>query len=513
MSDEKRNIQFHNVAVRHHMQYHEYESNFKSGERFKIAGTYRFNLDRDDHMNSEINEFDRKQKEANYQINTWGTVYRDTIEGGTVSLAIENIYGYTFHESIDQTALKAMIIEGNKIESARLALESRIAWQAVQEGLSPKYEALALEQLYKDGKLDIGTPLVIDGVPFGVITDAIVDDGHILVKTDLENFLFSNVDFRNEFNKLNNNCYYHDNELLLIQSQEPVPKDDVLGFILDNHDKLPLKPHRNDVGISGSEFVKKMSADEAFMKRIGLRMADYMQKNAVSDIIHTNNKSVINDLVEMVKCEMYDSGYYHIPKERPSQEALSYIQSLGYTEAAMAEKAEILGRWMKEKNLTDEEMIVAKSIVDNKILHVIKDIDLDSIRAQRDFSLLELYRKLSEYESYHPIYELMVYDGKCTATHINLALNTQDREVVKLPKFNERESIGSYNSDMQIGYTENDIYVTFDVSEEYERFGGFDYNRALEQTMGKSQKQDEPEITNPDQPTIEEEPPTIGGNR
>ena len=102
---------------------------------------------------------------------------------------------------------------------------------------------------------------------------------------------------------------------------------------------------------------------------------------------------------------------------------------------------------------------VAKSIVDNKILHVIKDIDLDSIRAQRDFSLFELYRKLSEYESYNPIYELMVYDGKCTATHINLALNTQDREVVKLPKFNERESIGSYNSDRQIGYTENDIRV------------------------------------------------------
>lgn len=58
---------------------------------------------------------------------------------------------------------------------------------------------------------------------------------------------------------------------------------------------------------------------------------------------------------------------------------------------------------------------------------------------------------------------------------------------------------------MQIGYTENDIYVTFDVSEEYERFGGFDYNRALEQSMGKSQKQDEPQIAENEQEEIEEE--------
>jgi hypothetical protein len=279
-------------------------------------------------------------------------------------------------------------------------------------------------------------------------------------------------------------------------SSEPVPMNVVVEFILANHEALPLRYESGrDAGFDGSEFIKQMTKNSQFIENVGLRMADYMNKYGVEDILHTSNKKVINDLVGMIKCEMVDFGYREMPKQPPREVSLQYIQSLGYDDAAMAEKKEILSRWLQDKVMSYDERLVARAIIDDKVLHTLTDIDMSSLRRRKEIPIFTIYEKTDS------IGDVMIWGGKLSCTHKNLASGEIENGTIVVPEcknINDRHwHSWLQESEHMFGHVGDAMYLNWDISEAYHKLGGFDYGRAMEQAHGRDHEQEQQDLGDP----------------
>lgn len=407
-----------------------------------------------------------------------------------VDIDIINERGYRESDHIELQTASYMARNGYIAEQKRLLLEGGIAKQCFLEGLTPKHEPSILNELSKNGMLNVGSPLVIDGVNYGNITDCYIKDEQILVKTDLNQHLFSTVNFRNEFNKLHNPLYYRDGKPISFTAYDLAGDYKQLEkYIKDRHAEFRFieyhdKP-RNFVEPMSYSMREAVFRNSDFMLKLSKYITTYAKQHGIEDINAIAGTEHEKNITDFIKCEMVDQGYRNQDKDAISPQALQYVQSLGYSEEAMKEKASIMRRWVSDKDLTLNEEIAARAIASQKIVYAVTDIKEGSLQDRPSKGAL-FYSSINHTlpASMHSNYDL-----KIKGTSWNLATGETDRHTIKMSDcetVKEMDLCPGPRWNEIVVYAENGIFtLNFDIQQEYQNFGGFDYQRALEQSQSK----------------------------
>lgn len=410
------------------------------------------------------------------KIDTWAVVDRNIgIMLNAVPVTLESVNGRSVSLYLTDQEWTAFTEKGRQVEQETQTIKQALAQHCYDNNIAPLWSPTQIQDLANNHKINVGEPIVIDGVPRGIVTDCIIENGNIVVTTDTN--MITNVNMTNSHRALT----------LGIQD-----------YLDRGADVKPVHPFEIDAfmnrfkptfveNFSHYVFTGDITRCRDLMHELGIISSVFLQDRNTNDLAHLHTHDAL-ELVSIMACQVIAHDVIPQALPRPTEQEKQYLQNLGYTEEAMAAKGKILSAWMQEKDLTQPEKIAAMSIVENKVLHVVTDIESGSVKEKKSFLGINIHMHADT------LADVFMKGGTVHGTHTNLATGEIETGKIEIPDCSpDKNYLHSYSLLMR---NENEMWTNVDAIQAYHDFGGFDYQMALEmsQNGGKGQKVNEPTI-------------------
>ena len=496
-----------------------YSENMPNGKRLRLVGPHKIQPETLNHDSLEFEPilYDEYRKVVEQRaispesnLDVWVTIqhHNEDSDINYCRIIYDDCPGYGKYvsELIDYSELNKLAQCGDKEELKMRTLSAGLSHKCYEEGLTPLYEPSLLLDLHQNGLLSIGQPLIVDGIHHGEIKDMYTSGQDIFVTT-ADDCLFTTINIQNEYIKQSNPCYAQK------WLREEIDIEPMKALMLDYCDSIDCKYYNLETRngrINRYEFKESLKNhvfnNQAFMISASNMATAYARTLGFNDVSELSNAAKENDkdaqtalcdILTMIKCEMVYHGYREIPGDRPSPQSIKYLQELGYSKEAMEEKASILSRWLNDKQLTINERIAAEAIATNKSIYTLTNIEPGSLWQKTKPGDLFYDSAIHNDLSAEPTpYKNGAIKLRCERKDLSSGEITSG--AMKIPGQVDVARVAPYGSGRHddIVAISNDMICTFnfDVSNEYQMFGGYNSDRALLYLQEQNWQQEDNEL-------------------